>query len=130
MGNNYSDSEIKEFQQKDLRIVRQNALAHATKMMVSRGFNGDEAEYMDQLFQIASSCVSFVYEGMQFPLEKPAPQGRNPVVVAVANQLGIPTTMLQSLEEEILNIYGKLPTNMKSVDKICETINKENITND
>ena len=137
MGQQYSDQEIRAFGEKDLRIVRQNALAHATKIMTTGdpyGQSSTKEEFMNDLFNIASSCVAFVYEGMQFPLEKTAAEPEktrgpaNEVLLAIATEAGIPTEMLDSLEAEIVRVFGKLPSNMKSVPKVISSIELENVT--
>jgi len=137
----YSPEEVKAFAEKDLRIVRQNALAHATHIMTCDAFAVDcsKQEFMDELFSIADSCVCFVYRGMKFPGETQGSDiGKSnndiswtdeqlDVLHAIATEAGIPSEMIGSLAAEITRVFSKLPTNVKSVPKVISSIDLERI---
>lgn len=142
MGNQYTPQEIQAFSEKDLRIVRQNALSHAVEMVKMKGGPFD----INEVFDHASSCVSFVFEGMTFPItlstttaptnpasatnsvssESPA----NPVLQAVADKLraGGVAVDYSKLEEQVKQLFGGLPKSMDSVDQIIKSLNKEDLT--
>ena len=136
----YSDEEIKAFAEKDLRIVRQNAMSQANALLASGAIDGGKTneEVMKTFRLLASECVAFVYEGMEFPGEKPVftptaskgecPGVRSDVLIAIATEAGIPSEMFDSLEAEIVRVFGKLPTNMKSVGKVIASIDLENVS--
>jgi len=141
-GDNMAENvDQKVWEEKDLRIVRQNALAHATAIMTCRepGEQSSMERWMDDLFNIASSCVCFVYQGMKFPGEKQESNiGKSnndiswtdeqlDVLHAIATEAGIPSSMIDSLAAEIIRVFGKLPTNVKSVPKVISSIDFERV---
>ena len=67
MAKDYSPEEIQEFKEKDLRIVRQNALSHATQ--IALGVGGAPDTVADVTLALADRFVSYVYGSMEFPIQ-------------------------------------------------------------
>jgi hypothetical protein len=65
----YTEKDLKGFSEKDLRIVRQNALSHATEV-VKHCLNGDMDTLANAVMILADKFTDFVYTGMEFPLQK------------------------------------------------------------
>lgn len=59
----YTEAEIKEFQAKDKRIVCQNALTHATRIVCELNLSKDQNEtsIVNKVTEIASVLVDWVY---------------------------------------------------------------------
>lgn len=115
----YSAEEIKSFERKDRRIVRQNALSHATKLVVETSESGtDPQELVEVIKNFAEQFVDWVYEA----IDSSAPEDENGNFV-LPKELPTPTAAQQEIleifqkkynktKEEIYNAWGGYPNNV------------------
>jgi len=69
MAKEYSSGEVQEFRERDLRIVRQNALSHATSIAISTLKEPTPDTVVDVALALADRFVTFVYGSMASPVK-------------------------------------------------------------
>jgi hypothetical protein len=98
VGKDYTKDDLKEFAEKDLRIVRQNAMSHATHLVVHCLPSDTRPDtVVDVMLALADRLVGFVYGGMTFPLAAkngpPSPVGERLNTKTNEGSPGIPKSM-------------------------------------
>jgi hypothetical protein len=129
----YSEKEILEFRERDLRIVRQNALAHGSLIATATGASDATPDILaDVTLALADRFVDFVYGGMQAPKAKDStpPVGATTTSNVQPGAPGVPTSV-RVTTTKVENVPASLgipvPTkeNMKVIQELASKFASE-----